>query len=92
MKMLICSISDRQMETYGRPFFAAAKGQAIRSFIDEINRNSPDNLMYNHPEDFTLWHVGNFNDQTGEIESVPLTKESVLFHGQVASERRQNAE
>lgn len=91
MKMLICSISDRQMETYGRPFVCAAKGQAVRSFVDEVNRVSQDNLMYQHPEDFTLWHIGNFDDQTGEIQGVQPTKEALLFHGQDAARLRPNS-
>lgn len=91
MKMLICSISDRQMETYGRPFCCAAKGQAVRSFVDEVNRAAPDNLMFAHPEDFTLWHVADFDDQTGEMHAVPASKEALLFHGQDAARLRPNA-
>lgn len=68
----IVSVHDRAANGYGRPIYVAALGQAIRSFQDEINRAAPDNEMHRHPDDFDLFHIGTFNDATGQLESLQL--------------------
>jgi hypothetical protein len=45
--------------------FVPSAGVAIRSFSDEINRNNADNQLYNHPDDFDLYELGEFDDNTG---------------------------
>lgn len=61
------SVRDIKANAYNRPAFVPHLGLAIRSFQDEVNRAAPDNIMNQHPEDFFLFHVGLFNDETGEI-------------------------
>lgn len=65
MILQVFSIRDRAAETFGRPMFVPAKGQAIRAFSDEINRPATDNQFYQHPDDFDLYHVGIFDDSSG---------------------------
>jgi hypothetical protein len=65
MKMIVVSIKDRAADAYGRPFYVPSVGVAIRSFQDEVNRQSDDNQMYQHPDDFDLFHLGEFDDNTG---------------------------
>ena len=67
MKMVICSIRDSAADAYGRPFFLPSVGVAIRSFTDEVNRPSEDNQIYQHPEDFDLFELGEFDDTTGRF-------------------------
>lgn len=62
---IVVAIKDRAMDAYGRPFLVVAIGQAIRSFQDEINREAPDNTMYHHPDDYDLYELGTYDDQTG---------------------------
>ena len=69
MKMVICSIRDSAADAYGRPFFLPSVGVAIRSFTDEVNRPSEDNQIYQHPEDFDLFELGEFDDTTGRLIS-----------------------
>jgi len=68
MKLVIVAVKDRAAETYGRPMFVPAIGVALRSFSDEINRNDPNNQLYNHPDDFDLYDLGTFDDSTAEFE------------------------
>jgi len=68
MKLNICTVKDRAAEAYGRPMFVPSTGVALRSFSDEINRNSADNQLYNHPDDFDLYDLGIFDDNTGLFE------------------------
>jgi len=65
MKQIICTVKDRAADAYGRPMFVPSAGVAIRSFSDEINRNNADNQLYNHPDDFDLYELGEFDDNTG---------------------------
>lgn len=70
MRYKIVAIRDRAIDTYGTPFFVASHGQAIRSFGDEINRASDNNNLNKHPEDFDLFALGEYDDQTGEFDAV----------------------
>jgi len=65
MKLTLCTVKDRAADAYGRPMFVPSTGIAIRSFSDEINRASEDNQMYNHSDDFDLYELGEFDDNTG---------------------------
>ena len=68
MKMIVCSIKDRAADAFGRPFYVPAVGVAIRSFQDEVNRKSDDSQIYAHPDDFDLFELGVFNDDSGLFE------------------------
>ena len=65
MKLIICTVKDRAADAYGRPMFVPSTGVAIRSFSDEINRDNAENQLYNHPDDFDLYELGEFDDNTG---------------------------
>ena len=78
MKMVICSIRDSAADAYGRPFFLSSVGVAIRSFTDEVNRSSEDNQIYQHPEDFDLFELGEFDDTTGRFVLLDVPKQLVL--------------
>ena len=78
MKMVICSIRDSAADAYGRPFFLPSVGVAIRSFTDEVNRPSEDNQIYQHPEDFDLFELGEFDDTTGRFVLLDVPKHLAL--------------
>lgn len=67
MILKIFSVRDMKADLYGRPFFDQSIGNAIRSFGDQVNANQPDNILFLHPEDFELYYLGEFDDNTGEI-------------------------
>lgn len=65
-KLLAFAVYDSKAEAYLRPFFAEAKGLAVRSFQDAVNdEKSP---MCAHAADYTLFHVGSFDPVTGIVE------------------------
>lgn len=64
-KHLVVAIRDSAVNGFGRPFFVPTKGAAIRSFVDEVNRVSEDNPMYKHPDDYELFALCEFEDDTG---------------------------
>lgn len=67
MKQVACAVFDRASQLYGRPFFVAAAGQAVRSFTDEVNRKDRDSEMSRHPDDFDLYQLAIFDDNAGEF-------------------------
>lgn len=64
MKFVVC-VFDRAAQAYATPFHVPALGLAVRSFTDEVNRQAQDNPMHQHPQDFDLYHVANFDDSAG---------------------------
>lgn len=67
MKQVIVAVRDSKAVVFGRPFFVATAGVAIRSFTDEVNRDAPDNQFSQHPGDFALYQLGMYDDETGSI-------------------------
>lgn len=73
MRYKIVCVRDRAIDTFGQPVFVANLGGAIRSFGDEVKRPSTEerpNQMNKHPEDFDLFYVGEFDDQTGVFDGL----------------------
>lgn len=68
MKMVLCSVFDKAVDAYMRPFAAQTLGQAARSFIDEVMQ--PDSPMRRHPEDYALFVIGEFTDHDGAVVAI----------------------
>jgi hypothetical protein len=77
MKFLAFSIFDKAAENFNTPMFLAAKGQAIRAFDDQAN--SPDSMIYKHPTDYVLYHIGEYDDSNGLL--TPLLKPHQMGSG-----------
>lgn len=65
MKLLLVAVHDRAVDAYNRPFAVNTTGQAIRSFGDEVN--NPQSPMNAHADDYALFELGTFDEQTGRI-------------------------
>lgn len=63
--MYVFSIYDLKAEAYLRPFFSPTRAMAMRSFEDTVN--SPDSMMNAHPDDFTLFELGSWDQLAGSI-------------------------
>lgn len=63
----IFAVYDVQAEAYMKPIFTATKGLAIRSFTDAAN--DPKSGFGEHPSDFRLCEIGEFDDATGALVS-----------------------
>lgn len=59
----ILAIRDRAADCFGQPIFTTSTGGGIRSFGDAIN--GQDKTLAAHPEDFDLYLLGIFDDNTG---------------------------
>lgn len=79
MKLQVVAIKDNAAQLFGRPIFVPALGVANRQFSDEVNRAAEDNQYYKHPEDFDLYQLGTFDDETGAFDLLAFPK--VLARG-----------
>jgi len=66
MKVIVVAVFDRALGGFNRPFYVQARGLALRSFQDELNR--PDSELAKHPADYELWQLGTWDEESGEFE------------------------
>lgn len=88
-----CAVMDVAVGAYNRPFFVPSLGLAVRSFEDECCRKAVDNPMFNHPQDFALFHLGQFDEESGRftnldnphrlVDAVSVVKFKEVNHGTV---------
>jgi len=74
MKLKIFSVWDSVAKVHQNPFCLHNKHEAIRGFADAVNDEST--MLAKHPEDYTLFLVGEWEDDTGTI--TPQTPEKVI--------------
>lgn len=65
MKLLIFSVFDSKASAFLPVFMMRSNGEAMRMFQDEVNREGSE--FAKHPEDYTLFRVGEFDQLTGEL-------------------------
>lgn len=68
MRHCVVAVWDEKVQSFMRPFYAPRMGGAIRAFTDEVNRAGSE--MGEHPEDYTLFELGSWNDEDGVFEEV----------------------
>lgn len=90
MLQFVVSVKDRAADVFNRPFFVPHRNVAVRDFTDEVNRSAADNPLNKHPDDFDLYILGTFDDNTGafvmeDIPTVLVRAKDVLISNAVAS-------
>lgn len=84
MKLLLVTLYDAKAGAYNVPQYVQSIGGAVRAFSDEINRSDPGNVLFNHPDDFLLFELGTYDDQTAQFEPLQpmrLVASGVDFKG-----------
>lgn len=68
----VFSVFDSKAGSFAQPFYSPTIGSAIRAFIGAIG--DPNTMLAKHPGDFSLMHLGAFDDDTGLFTNlqVPL--------------------
>ena len=85
----IFSVYDEKAEAYLPPFYLPREAMAIRTFSDTIN--NPESGLFRHPHDYTLFHFGEFDNNTGEFRMFSSPKplgNGVQFVSQSTDERQ----
>nr|QJB19603.1 MAG: nonstructural protein [Microvirus sp.] len=65
--MKIFTVFDSKAEAYMQPFFMQSKGAAIRAYADLANDSN--HTFGKHPEDYTLFEIGSYDEATAAIVS-----------------------
>ena len=76
MNHLIFTVYDEKAEVYLPPFFVPTLGIATRAFKDCIN--SPEHQFGKHPHDYTLFHLGEYDDSNSKFG---VSKRKMLGNG-----------
>lgn len=63
MKVVI-SIKDSALDAFMQPWYVQTAAQAVRSFNQEVN--NPESPMNRTPDDFDLYELGTFDENTGQ--------------------------
>ena len=67
MKLFSYSVYDVKVQIYNTPFFFPHDVHAIRAF--ERLRQDPQSFVSQHPDDYQLYCVGEFDDTRGRLKS-----------------------
>ena len=60
------TVRDSKSEAFMKPFFNTTHGEAERNFRTAVN--DPQSTMSKFPEDFDLYYLGTYDDNTGLLE------------------------
>jgi len=66
MKYVMFSIRDNKAAVFMPPFHSHNRGTAIRSI--QQNMLDENSSLAAYPEDFDLFEIGTFDDETGSLE------------------------
>ncbi|MCF0231141.1 MAG: hypothetical protein HUJ63_02465 [Enterococcus sp.] len=80
MKGILVSIKD-ELSGFVPPYWTGSEMEAKRDFMTKID-NTP--LMRNHKKDFSVWKVGEYDTDTGEITE---TNVKLIMRGEDYAER-----
>lgn len=67
MHKYIVSLKDTATQVYGTPFVVSSPAQAVRSLRDEVNSKDSTSDIRRHPEDFELYELAQYIEDTGVI-------------------------
>jgi len=67
MKMKVYAVLDTKLGAFGGIFLDVKDEAAIRGFSDGVNDPNPQNKWFKHPEDFALYRLGEYHQDSGEL-------------------------
>lgn len=65
MKFQIVTIRDVKTDSYSQPQCVVSIGGWLRALADEVNKEG--NALSAHPEDYEAYHLGQWDDNSGEF-------------------------
>lgn len=86
MQAIIYTIRDTKSEGFTRPSFFVTEEMAVRSFSFAVDGG--DQAMTDFPDDYTLYRIGVWNDETGMIEGHDVNRVITGIEALQMSKRR----
>lgn len=81
MSLKMYSIFDRTAKAYNKPYYAVNDGMAVRMFSEAVN--DPKSSLGQNPEDYALYQIGHFCEDTGIISQSDIGPERLMFATEV---------
>ena len=78
MKTEMFVIFDTVAKIYNKPFFLVNLPSAQRAAQDLINNR--DHEISRNPQDYTMWHLGSYDDETAQFDLLLTPKCLIKFH------------
>lgn len=66
--MKIFSVYDSKGDVFSRPIFDLNAGVALRGFADTAKAVNGENPISQHPEDYTLFELGEWDESSGNFK------------------------
>lgn len=57
------AVKDAKVGSFARPVPVVNAATGVRAFADAVN--DPSTEYFKHPDDYSIWELGTFDDQTG---------------------------
>jgi hypothetical protein len=86
MKLFVFGVFDSVSKVYDRPWCARSEGEAVRSFGDLAS--DAEHPLGKHPEHYSLFEIGSYDDNTGELLSTVPVRCVARAHELVAEARK----
>lgn len=75
----ILTVKDRALDIYNLPFTQTTVAQAVRGFTDEVNSDPNRSGVAKHPDDYDLYLIGHYDEETAGL--VPLELPKLIVRG-----------
>lgn len=85
MKTLMYVIHDSKAAIYNKPFFQLNRDVAIRTATDLAN--DPQSEVSRNPEDYSLFCIGEYDDETAQCDLKASPEHVANFHELVVHEK-----
>lgn len=66
MRVQVFTVLDSKIGSFAQPWFSVNVETAVRAFSEALR--DPQSMLSKHPEDFSLWLLGYFDDDSGMFE------------------------
>lgn len=86
-RFIVCAVRDRQSEVFTIPQYYPTRGAAIRSFSDAVNSKQGDNMLTQHPEDFDLFMLATFDDDSGFFTALERPEQLAVGKNMVVKDK-----
>lgn len=75
MQLKMFSVRDQKAQIFNPPFYAHTPGEAERNFTRLAK--DPQSTINQFPEDYDLYEIGSYDDQTGHVQSLDTPRHLV---------------
>lgn len=75
MQLKIYSLRDSKSEIFNAPFYKQTHGEAERDFRSLVNDDK--SMVHKYPEDFDLYYLGDYDDNTGKVKPLDTPQHMV---------------